>query len=416
MRMGYHRDPSHYPEISIFHGELRRRAWILIRHMDIVVSSWVGLPRLVDSRHADTRPPRNLLDQDLDENMTELPPSRPEEAAVSYATMKTDILILFANVVDEVSCINQPSYSRIMELDRVLHDFYASLRSHFQLSEETMKTNPARFLRRLMLNVIYQKARCVLHRNYISSMREEHRYSRYSCVDAAMRILTDISMSYDGDMPNSSLYPLAWSLPAAFTNDLLLASMIVCVDLERAVRGIRETERPPGDLLEWTKEQKIQALRKAYKTLQSPSLGPSEVSEGVKIIRIVLENATKTVVQSQHRQESHYSNQQLSQNRTDRDGQGLIEPASATVEDESLIPGSSAQPSWAISSSVEYAMPVDNAGEFLAASMMDPVQFMMEVPLDFGSGFWTATASSNVEVPPDMPWDFDGNSQFNGNL
>lgn len=30
-------------------------------------------------------------------------------------------------------------------------------------------------------------------------------------------------------------------------------------------------------------------------------------------------------------------------------------------------------------------MPVDNAGEFLAASMMDPVQFMMEVPLDFGS-------------------------------
>ncbi|KAJ9364967.1 hypothetical protein DTO280E4_1262 [Paecilomyces variotii] len=359
MRMGYHRDPSHYPEISIFHGELRRRAWILIRHMDIVVSSWVGLPRLVDSRHADTRPPRNLLDQDLDENMTELPPSRPEEGAVSYATMKTDILILFANVVDE-------------------------------------------------------KARCVLHRNYISSMREEHRYSRYSCVDAAMRILTDISMSYDGDMPNSSLYPLAWSLPAAFTNDLLLASMIVCVDLERAVRGIRETERPPGDLLEWTKQQKIQALRKAYKTLQSPSLGPSEVSEGIKIIRIVLENATKTVVQSQHRQESHYSNQQLSQNRTDRDGQGLIEPALATVEDESLIPASSAQPSWAISPPVEYA--VDNAGEFFAASMMDPVQFMMEVPLDFGSGFWTATASSNVEVPPDMPWDFDGNSQFNGNL
>lgn len=139
-------------------------------------------------------------------------------------------------------------------------------------------------------------------------------------------------MSYDGDMPNSSLYPLAWSLPAAFTNDLLLASMIVCVDLERAVRGIRETERPPGDLLEWTKEQKIQALRKAYKTLQSPSLGPSEVSEGIKIIRIVLENATKTVVQSQHRQESHYLNQQLPQNRTDRGGQGLIEPALATGE------------------------------------------------------------------------------------
>lgn len=42
MRMGYHRDPAHYPEISVFHGELRRRIWTLIRHMDIAVSSWVS--------------------------------------------------------------------------------------------------------------------------------------------------------------------------------------------------------------------------------------------------------------------------------------------------------------------------------------------------------------------------------------
>ncbi|KAJ9296211.1 hypothetical protein DTO271G3_5352 [Paecilomyces variotii] len=120
-------------------------------------------------------------------------------------------------------------------------------------------------------------------------------------------------------------------------------------------------------------------------------------------------------MQSQHRQEPRYLNQQPSQNTTDRDGQGLIEPASATVEDESSIPPSSAQPYWAISPPVEYTMPVDNAGEFFAASMMDPVQFMMDVPLDFGSGFWTAPTST-VEGLPDMPWDFDGNSQFNGNL
>jgi hypothetical protein len=46
MRMGYHRDPSHYPEISVFHSEQRRRAWAVIRQMDITLSSWVSLPGL----------------------------------------------------------------------------------------------------------------------------------------------------------------------------------------------------------------------------------------------------------------------------------------------------------------------------------------------------------------------------------
>jgi hypothetical protein len=131
--------------------------------------SKVGLPRLVDDRHTDTMSPRNLLDEDLDEGMIELPPSRTEETPLSYSVMKTDILLLSAKVSDEVSCINPPTYARIMELDRVLQDFRASLPLESQLSRDTMKASPVRFLRRLMLKMIYQKTRCVLHGSYVSS-------------------------------------------------------------------------------------------------------------------------------------------------------------------------------------------------------------------------------------------------------
>lgn len=264
--------------------------------------------------------------------MTELPLSRSEETPVSYATLKTDTLIMFANIVDEVTCINQPTYSRIMELDRGLHNFQASLPSDFQVSEQIMKSEPIRFLRRLMLNVIYQKARCVLHRSYIGSVHEEYYYSRYSCVDAAMRIITDISMSYDGAKPGGPLYSFAWSLPAAFTNDLLLASMIICVDLERIGREIRENGRPSGDGLEWTKTQMTNALRQAHEILQRLSFGSSEVSQATKIINIVLEKATGTVQPPENDHVSHYLNRDAPQYTNGHDTMNSMGSVSSTGE------------------------------------------------------------------------------------
>ena len=47
MRMGYHRDASHSPRISPFHGEMRRRAWVMIVQLDLMTSSQIGLPRMI---------------------------------------------------------------------------------------------------------------------------------------------------------------------------------------------------------------------------------------------------------------------------------------------------------------------------------------------------------------------------------
>ncbi|KAL1845779.1 hypothetical protein Plec18170_009583 [Paecilomyces lecythidis] len=214
-------------------------------------------------------------------------------------------------------------------------------------------------------------------------------------------------MSYDGSKPGGPLYSFAWSLPAAFTNDLLLASMIICVDLERIGREDRENGRPSGDGREWTKTQMTNALRQAHEILQRLSLGSSEVSQATKIINIVLEKATRTVQPPENDHVSHYLDRDAPQYTNGHDTMNSMGSVLSTeFRDEPFISDPLAQPYLDVSSAEDSA-PVDNIGEFFAASMMDPLQFMMEVPLDIGSGLWTATASNNLDVLPDTPWNFD---------
>ncbi|OAX78854.1 hypothetical protein ACJ72_06832 [Emergomyces africanus] len=47
MRMGYHRDPKMFPNVSAFHGELHRRMWTFIRQADLMLSFQVGLPSMI---------------------------------------------------------------------------------------------------------------------------------------------------------------------------------------------------------------------------------------------------------------------------------------------------------------------------------------------------------------------------------
>ena len=47
LRMGYHRDASHYPSITPFQGEMRRRVWAAISMIDVLISFQLGLPSMV---------------------------------------------------------------------------------------------------------------------------------------------------------------------------------------------------------------------------------------------------------------------------------------------------------------------------------------------------------------------------------
>jgi Fungal specific transcription factor domain len=62
LRMGYHRDPSNYPNLTPFQGEMRRRIWAFIRQLDTMFSFQLALPSMIRNTDADTALPRNIFE------------------------------------------------------------------------------------------------------------------------------------------------------------------------------------------------------------------------------------------------------------------------------------------------------------------------------------------------------------------
>ncbi|KAK3175453.1 hypothetical protein K4F52_010252 [Lecanicillium sp. MT-2017a] len=83
--VGLHREPSHMAnKITIYNQEMRRRIWTTIQEFDMQASFDHGLPTLLSQLHYDVNAPRNLDDEDFDENTTILPPSKaPKEYTYS---------------------------------------------------------------------------------------------------------------------------------------------------------------------------------------------------------------------------------------------------------------------------------------------------------------------------------------------
>lgn len=83
--VGLHREPSHMANnITIYNQEMRRRIWTTIQEFDMQASFDHGLPTLLSQLHYDVHAPRNLDDEDFDENTTILPPSKsPKEYTFS---------------------------------------------------------------------------------------------------------------------------------------------------------------------------------------------------------------------------------------------------------------------------------------------------------------------------------------------
>jgi hypothetical protein len=77
MVAGFHRDPSEFPNIPIFEGELRRRLWMTVMELDFASSLTYGMPVMARDEDFTCKPPSNLDDLDLFDGMLELPSSKP---------------------------------------------------------------------------------------------------------------------------------------------------------------------------------------------------------------------------------------------------------------------------------------------------------------------------------------------------
>ena len=73
--VGLHREP--HAKVSAFNQEMRRRIWATIQGFDMQASFDHGLPSLIASLPINVKAPRNIDDEDFDEDSEELPESKP---------------------------------------------------------------------------------------------------------------------------------------------------------------------------------------------------------------------------------------------------------------------------------------------------------------------------------------------------
>jgi hypothetical protein len=267
LQQGYHRDPSQYPNISAFDGEMRRRLWFFISQHELLFSVKVGLPRAIRFSECDTRPPRNLHDEELYLGMKELPPSRPEseQTDVSYFIAKFPTMQAYGNVIEFLHIVQPQPYQEVLRLDRILIESLETVPTLFRVrSFEEMKNDPPhRIMERCFIHSFYHKAVCVLHRKYwsatpLSDKTGLNYYSRDRCVGSSIALLDQQAAMHDACRQGGPLFGIKWYQFSIMNHDLLLAAMIICLDLVIANR-VGSTHR---DSITETR-QKLNAIKRS---------------------------------------------------------------------------------------------------------------------------------------------------------
>ncbi|KAK0385399.1 hypothetical protein NLU13_7875 [Sarocladium strictum] len=248
IRMGYHRDPSHFKSLSPYEGEMRRRVWTHCFIFDAVLATQLGLPTVIRQSICDTQPPRNISDKDYDSTARSLPPARPDgEVTQSTITIaKFRLAKTLTEVSDALSCLRPYSLADAMRIDKNLCDVYQRLPStlkHRPLSESILDSRITVF-QRINIKLACLRGRMLLHWKFVAEHRDSDQYgeSRTILVNSAMESLELQQLTVDELRPHCQIAPIYLYDSAIVNHTHLLATSVLCFYI-RYLSGKLATEQ-----------------------------------------------------------------------------------------------------------------------------------------------------------------------------
>ena len=237
MRVGLHRDASHYPNITPFQGEMRRRIWAFVVQADIINSFNIGLPTMIRSVESDTDVPRNIHEAELSKKMLELPSSRPssEPTAISYMIAKNRILRVIGEIMEVSTSLRSPLYEQVVDLDKRLEAAFEEVPPHLKHDrwDDSRQYPPFHVLQGIHISRIYNQGVIALWRRYLIRKRSPgFAISRQRCIGSSLSLLSHQLTLYresrlGGRAPRDRWY----SIPVS-SNDFGLATMVLCLILQ----------------------------------------------------------------------------------------------------------------------------------------------------------------------------------------
>ncbi|KAI1327977.1 fungal-specific transcription factor domain-containing protein [Xylariaceae sp. FL0255] len=248
LRMGYHRDPSHFRGISVYGGEMRRRVWAQLWHTDSVISTQMGMPPLVNLFMSDTTSPRNLLDSDFNANSTSLPLSRAleEMTPVLPSIAKEMIFEQLRRASELATAIKQPEYADVEKIDAQLRCVQEAIPSplHIRSMARSILDPPSLVFQRIYLQLLYHKSQILLHQRYLSLPNNLRQYSlsKNTAREASKSLLRYQHIIDDESKPGSRFESMTWIHNSLFNHEFLLATSVLCFFLKHNLIGTDEAE------------------------------------------------------------------------------------------------------------------------------------------------------------------------------
>ncbi|KAK8125184.1 uncharacterized protein PG998_000943 [Apiospora kogelbergensis] len=191
MRQGYHRDPRHFPQLSAYEGEMRRRVWATLYQIDLSISVQLGLPKLIRDNVSDTQLPGNYAENDFDSSTTQLPVPRPETelTPLLYTISKTRLVRVIGMVMEHVTEVRTPSYEDVLRIDAML--------------DEGQQEEP-----------------------------EKYEYSRRMALEAGLAILRLHHLVVEESKPSGQLHSFQFMFNSLVSHDLYAGALAVCFYLQ----------------------------------------------------------------------------------------------------------------------------------------------------------------------------------------
>jgi hypothetical protein len=303
-RMGYHRDSDHFPGLSPFDGEMRRRIWTTIVQLDLGLSLEMGLPRNATNTHIDLREPRNLRECDFDVDTALMPSPRPESewSPVLALVARARLISTLGLICDVITDISPPAYDKVIRIDAMLQDVLKNaIPSVLRWSPApySITDSPNLLIQRVSIQTTYHKARILLHRRALigcpgERLHERDKESIRVCVDSAIKILSFQEMLHEESQPLGRLSQLRWKVTHIFNQDVLLATSVLCLYLQemgkaKLAEALGQTQWAP------TVEEIRQRLTTSHKIWLQMSATSVEAGKVARALSLVLENTRPTI-------------------------------------------------------------------------------------------------------------------------
>ncbi|KPM36672.1 hypothetical protein AK830_g9907 [Neonectria ditissima] len=283
-RRGYHLDAAKVsPNISSFEAEMRRRTWFMIQSCDLLFSFQLGMPPMIYQDVCSADHPRNLTDDDFDEG-AEVPPSRDptDPTPLLGWRIKSFLCRITRPVIRHAMAVDRPPYEETMALNAELEAFYESIPPCYRIRSirSTAFTDEGyTIMHRLILELMFRKTLCVLHRRYLSVEKDEVRFSgsRDICRDAAMRIL-DLHLEFDQEIrPGGRMYDDRFMVSSLTLHDFLVAAMVICLDLSEST-----------DISVYDRQHRVRMLQRAYAIWTERAAKSKDARHASKVLAAIL--------------------------------------------------------------------------------------------------------------------------------